>query len=345
MIKASVIGATGYTGQELVKILYTHPEVKLMGLGSKSYAGEEISKIYPHLRGIDKICKSPEDESLIDDADVIFLALPHGLSVPYVKKIIAKGKKVIDLGADFRIKDLKVYQEWYKCEGPSSDLLEESIYGLSEINKDKIKNANIIANPGCYPTTVLLPLIPLLKNNVVSKDNIIIDSKSGVSGAGRKPSLNNQYCETNEGIKAYGLPLHRHIPEIEEKLSKSAAENINITFTPHLVPMTRGMLSTIYCTLEEDFDAVKVHNLLKDYYKDKPFVRILNLGESPSTKWVSGTNNCDIGIFTDPRNKRITILSAIDNLIKGASGQAIQNMNIMFGLDETMGLNLWGLYP
>ncbi|SMB90742.1 N-acetyl-gamma-glutamyl-phosphate reductase [Desulfonispora thiosulfatigenes DSM 11270] len=345
MIKASIIGATGYTGQELVKMLSGHPHIEIVGLGSKSYAGENFSKIYPHFRGIDLICENPENDEIIDKADIIFLALPHGLSVPYVKKALEKGKKVVDLGADFRIKDRDIYQSWYKTQGPEEDLLEKAVYGLCEINKEKIAGAQIVANPGCYPTTILLALIPLLQKGAIKKQNIIIDSKSGVSGAGRSLSLNTHLCETNEDLKAYGLPLHRHIPEMEQELSLNAEEEINITFTPHLIPMTRGMLSTIYLELEEGFTGEKVHSLLKEFYKDKHFVRIIGEGESPHTKWVSGSNYCDIGIFSDPRNNRITILSAIDNLIKGASGQAIQNMNIMFGLDEKAGLPLWGMYP
>lgn len=345
MIKASILGATGYTGQELVKMLSGHPNIEIVGLGSKSYAGDNFSKIYPHFRGINLVCEDTEEDDLINRADVIFLALPHGLSIPYVKKAIREGKKIVDLGADFRIKDQTVYEKWYAKEAAEKELLQKSVYGLSEINEKEIAQAQVVANPGCYPTTVLLALIPLLRQGAIKKQNIIIDSKSGVSGAGRSLSLGTHLCEANEDLKAYGLPLHRHIPEMEQELTLNAKENINITFTPHLIPMTRGMLSTIYVELEEGFTEEKVRCLLKKFYLDKHFVRILEEKESPHTKWVSGSNFCDIGIFSDPRNNRITILSAIDNLIKGASGQAIQNMNIMFGLDEKAGLPLWGMYP
>lgn len=345
MIKASILGATGYTGQELVKMLSGHPNIEIVGLGSRSYEGEKFSKVYPHFRGIDLVCENPEDDDLIERADVIFLALPHGLSIPYVKKAIKQGKKVVDLGADFRIKDKEVYETWYNTKAPEDDLLKQAVYGLCEVNKEKIAQAKIVANPGCYPTTVLLALIPLLQKGVIKKENIIIDSKSGVSGAGRSLSLGSHLCEANEDLKAYGLPLHRHIPEMEQELALSAKEEMSIVFTPHLIPMTRGMLSTMYLELEEGFTGEEVHALLRDFYKDKHFVRILDEGESPHTKWVSGSNFCDIGLFSDPRNNRITLISAIDNLIKGASGQAIQNMNIMFGLDEKAGLPLWGMYP
>lgn len=344
LLKVSILGATGYTGQELVRLLSQHPFVKIVGVGTRSYGGEALAKVYPHLRGLDIQCRNLDDEELIDQADLIFIALPHGLSLPFVEKIINKGKKVIDLGADFRIKDALVYQEWYGCE-TKEEYLKQAVYGLAEINYEKIKEGSIIANPGCYPTTVLLPLIPLLKNKAIKKESIIVDSKSGVSGAGRKPSLNNQYCETNENLKAYGLPLHRHLPEMEQELSLACGEEVSISFTPHLIPMTRGMLSTIYCYPEEGWTGQKIHNFLKEFYLDKPFIRIVEEGEIPHTKWVAGTNYCDIGLFQNPRTGVITILSAIDNLLKGASGQAIQNMNLIFGFDEKAGFPLWGMYP
>lgn len=345
MIKISIIGATGYTGQELVRMLSRHSQVQIVGLGSQSYVGQPYDQVYPNLRGFSKACLSTEDPALIDEADVVFLALPHGLSLTPVSRALEKGKKVIDLGADFRLKDPAVYEKWYKHPAPEQSLLQKAVYGLPEIRKEEIARASILANPGCYPTTVLLGLAPLLKNNLIEHGSIIADSKSGVSGAGRGLSLTTHFCETNEDFKAYGLPHHRHLPEMEQELSQLAGAAITITFTPHLLPLTRGMLSTIYCQPKSPLTEEEIRRLYRDFYQGRPFVRVMSKGEIPHTKWVLGTNCCDIGLYLDDRTGKLTIISVIDNLVKGASGQAIQNMNIMMGLEETEGLALWGLYP
>ncbi|QNB47489.1 N-acetyl-gamma-glutamyl-phosphate reductase [Thermanaerosceptrum fracticalcis] len=346
MIKVSILGATGYTGQELARMLCQHPQVEIVGLGTQNYVEQSFAHVYPNFRGVLELpCKGIYDPELITKADVIFLALPHGFSAPLVEKIIEQGKRVIDLGADFRLKSPEIYAEWYKTVGPTKEQLAKAVYGLPEINREKIKTATVIANPGCYPTTIILGLAPLLKQKIIDKNFIIIDSKSGVSGAGRSLNLTSLFCEVNEDFKAYGLPRHRHTPEIEQELGTVAGEEIQVTFTPHLLPMSRGMLSTIYAVLKEPLGFAEIEQLYKEFYKDEPFIRIQPRGEFPHTKWVLGTNYCDIGINVDERTGRITIISVIDNLVKGASGQALQNMNIMYGLDETLGLTRVALYP
>ncbi|MFZ3171830.1 MAG: N-acetyl-gamma-glutamyl-phosphate reductase [Carboxydocellales bacterium] len=346
MIKASIIGATGYTGAELVRILARHPEVELVALTSQSYVGQEISQVFPHLKPLTTLLCSEQDvPKVARESDVIFTALPHGLSVPIVQEAIANGAKVIDLGADFRLDDIAEYQHWYKVEHLAPGLLAEAVYGLPEINREKIASARVVGNPGCYPTSVVLGLAPLLKTGLVKHDSIIIDAKSGVSGAGRGLSLGIHYSECNDSIKAYNVGGHRHIPEIEQELTKLAGAKVSISFTPHLVPMTRGMLSTIYGSLTKGVTAQEVQQLYTSFYAAEPFVQVLPLGELPQTKWCSGSNYCFIGLVVDPRVNRVVVLSALDNLVKGASGQAVQNMNLMFGLPETCGLEFAGLYP
>ena len=345
MIKVSVIGATGYTGQELIRMLTQHPAVEVVGLGSQSYAGKKYVDIYPHFRQIvDLTCRDTNDPELIEQADVIFLALPHGLSVPYAEKCLARDKMVIDLGADFRLKSPKVYSTWYNKTGPTGELLSQAVYGLPEINRDLVKKTKLVANPGCYPTTAILALYPLLKEKLLEPGSIIIDSKSGVSGAGRSAQVGSLFSEVNEDFKAYGLPHHRHVPEIEQELTEAAGEEIKVSFTPHLVPLTRGMMSTIY-TVPHTFEADKIKAVYQDYYGQEPFIRLYPQGQYPHTKWVQGTNFCDLGFSLDQRTGRMVIISVIDNLTKGASGQAIQNMNLMCGLEETMGLPRVALYP
>ncbi|MDD2401066.1 MAG: N-acetyl-gamma-glutamyl-phosphate reductase [Clostridia bacterium] len=345
MLKASIVGATGYTGQELVRVLTQHPEVELVGLGTRSYVDKVYSEVYPHLRGIvDMVCSAPDDPKLIEEADVVFLALPHGLSVPFVEKIFKKGKKVVDLGADFRLKDPRVYTEWYKKIGPTEEMLQKVVYGLPEINRSLIKETRVVANPGCYPTTAILALYPLLKEKILDDKFIIIDSKSGASGTGRGLRVSSLHSEINEDFKAYGLPNHRHTPEIEQEISAIAETDIKISFTPHLLPLTRGMMSTIY-TMPKTMDIDKIEEIYKAYYEKEQFVRVLPKGECPQTKWVRGTNFCDIGFSLDKRTGRLILVSVIDNLTKGASGQAVQNMNIMFGIDEDMGLPKLAMFP
>lgn len=333
MIKASVIGATGYAGLELTRILSSHPDVKIVGAVSRMAAGRKLSEIYPSFTGKDLVLLSELDA--LDDSDVVFTALPHGVSMDLVPSLIAKGKKVIDLSADFRYDDADTYKEWY-LEHKCINLLKDSVYGLSEINRDKIREAKLVGNPGCYTTCSILPLYPLLKAKIISTDNIIIDAKSGTSGAGRKESLTFSFCEVNENFKAYSIATHRHTSEIEEKLSYAAGEKIMLSFTPHLLPVKRGILATIYANIK-DISRKDVLDAYELYLKE-PFVNVYENG-LPELKHVNGSNNVNIGFQIDERLHRLVIVSCIDNLIKGAAGQAVQNMNIMFGLNEETGLS------
>lgn len=346
MIKVSVLGATGYTGQELIRMLCRHSQVEIVGLGTQNYAGKPFSEIYPHFYGVvDDLCTNIDDVELIDKADAVFLALPHGLSVPYVEAVIKKGKRVIDLGADFRLKSPAIYADWYKNTGPAPEILAKAVYGLPELYREEIRKADVLANPGCYPTTAILGLAPLLENKLIDPGFIVIDSKSGVSGAGRGLVVTSLFSEVDNNFKAYGLPNHRHTPEIEQELSILAESDIKVSFTPHLIPMVRGMLSTIYTIPCANTNMAEIHKAYKEFYCEEPFVRVLPQGVYPNTKWVLGTNYCDIGLSWDERTGRLIVISAIDNLVKGASGQAVQNMNIMFGLNEDLGLNKVAIYP
>jgi N-acetyl-gamma-glutamyl-phosphate reductase len=346
MIKAGIVGVTGYTGEILVGLLLRHPEVKIAWVTSQSHKNEKLSDVYPHLREItDIVCKKPDIEKLAGQADVIFIALPNGMAMKMVPKILKAGAKVVDLSADFRFKDASVFENWYKIEHSCPKLLADAVYGLPEINK--IKGAKLVANPGCYATASILGLYPLVKSGLIETDSIVIDAKSGVSGAGKSLTDDTHFPNCNEGISAYKVASHRHTPEIEQALGNG----IKLTFTPHLVPMTRGILATIYAKAvpagRQAKKPVSEKGLLKifnDYYEGKPFVRILE-DKMPSTKYVYGTNYCDIAVKFDKRTNNIIVLSAIDNLVKGASGQAVQNMNLMFGLPETAGLELVPIYP
>lgn len=345
-IRVGVIGATGYAGSELVRILSGHPDVRLAGLTTQSYADMPFWEVYPHLyKHTDMICRELDLADLAEKCDVIFTALPHGHSMPVAAEVQRRGKKLVDLGADFRFEQVAVYEKWYKVDHSEPGLNSLAVYGLPEIHRDKIRGAGIVANPGCYPTSVILGLAPLLKNGLVDTGSIVIDSKSGVSGAGRNLSLNTHYCEVNENIKAYNVGKHRHTPEIEQELSALAGKTLVVSFTPHLTPMNRGMLSTIYAGLKGTLSTGEITGLYREFYSGSPFVRILPPGMLPGTKSVSGSNHCDIGLEVDDRTGRVVVASAIDNLIKGASGQAVQNMNIMFGLPEDAGLERPGMYP
>lgn len=346
MIKVSIIGATGYAGVDLVRLLALHPQVELVHLTSKSYTGQKIQDIYPHLRGfVDKTLVEQDVEAIANDSDVVFIALPHGHAVPTVDRVVQSGKKVIDLGADFRFRNTDTYEEWYKVKHDAPDLSLEAVYALPEINREKIKKSRVVGNPGCYPTSAILALAPLLKNGLIDLNTIIIDSKSGVSGAGRTPAVGTLYSECAESLKAYNVAKHRHTPEIEQTLSELAGEDVYISFTPHLIPMTRGILTTAYATLKGDGEQVDVGKLYRDFYEDEYFVRIHSEGVWPQTKWVAGTNFCDIGVTFDPRTKRVVVTSVIDNLVKGAAGQAVQNMNILFDLPEKTGLEMVPVFP
>ena len=348
MIKVGIAGATGYAGIELIRILLDHSEVKITKLSAKMDGKpQKISDIFPSLKGrIDLICTDLDISDMAKESDLILLALPHKVSLRFVPQFIKLGKKVIDLSADFRFDDLKVYEEWYAPHtGESRKLNSQAVYGLPELYKEEIKKANLIANPGCYPTSVILGVAPLLKDKLVKTDNIIADSLSGASGAGRVPSMVAHYPECNENVKAYSIATHRHTPEMEQELSKLAKKEIKISFTPHLLPMNRGILSTIYLNLVKKLKEEEIIKLYQNFYKNEPFIRVLEKGTFPETRNVRNSNYCDIGVKVDERTNRVIIISAIDNLVKGASGQAVQNMNITYGFKETLGLESPGITP
>lgn len=337
MIKVGIIGATGYVGAELLRLLLSHSKVTVVSISSVSFEGEKIENIYKNfLNKTDLILE--DSSSVIKKSDVIFTALPHGLSEDIANECIINNKICIDIGADFRLSSEEDYKKWYKKEWSQKELHKNSIYGLPELNREKIRSSRLIANPGCYPTSIELGLMPLLLNSKIYLDNIICDSKSGSTGAGRSLSLKTHFTETNENFNAYSIGCHRHIPEIEEVLSTMANENVSITFTPHLLPINRGILSTIYCKLKENSNLNEIHKLYKEVYKDKPFVNILPLGETAQIKQVKLSNYCNISLHKDHNHNRLIIISVIDNMIKGAAGQAIQNMNIILGFDEMEGL-------
>ncbi len=338
MTRVGIVGATGYAGAELVRILCNHPDIELTILTSRQFAGMRFDSVYPSMTGVvDLVCEELSVDSVCDRSDVVFTALPHKLPMAIIPDLIKRGKKVVDLSADFRFNDATTYESFYQPH-TAKDLLEKSVYGLCEIYFEKIKNAELIGAPGCYPTSVLLPLVPLLKSNLIDINTIVADSKSGVSGAGRTISLTTHFCEANESFKAYKVAEHRHNPEMEEVLSLEAGTPVKITFVPHLVPMTRGILTTIYANLVQKTLPEDIQNCIASFYSGSPFIRICPGDKLPDTSNVRGTNYCDIGFKLDERNNRLILISAIDNLVKGAAGQAVQNMNIMLGLDETAGL-------
>jgi len=350
MVKVGIIGATGYAGAEIVRILLNHPEVKIMWYGSRSYIDKKYSEVYCNMfKLVENICADDNIDALADEVDVIFTATPQGFLAGILTEDILNKVKVVDLSADFRIKDVKVYEKWYGIEHKAPQFIDEAVYGLCEINREKIKGARLIANPGCYTTCSILSFYPLVKEGIVDKDSIIIDAKSGTSGAGRGAKLPNLYCEVNENIKAYGVLSHRHTPEIEEQLSYASGstdvEGCKIIFTPHLVPMNRGILVTAYANLIKDVDYDTVRAAYEKYYRDEKFIRILDKGVCPETKWVEGSNYYDVSFKLDERTGRIVVMGALDNLVKGAAGQAVQNMNLICGLPEDMGLNLVPMFP
>ncbi len=346
-IKAAIIGATGYAGEELFRILYSHPNVEIIKVTSISYEGKNYSDIYQNFNSLtDLKCESGSDlEKISKEADVIFIALPHGIASKTVTKEVLNNSKVIDLGADFRIKDKKIYEEWYNVEHFGEDVLKEAVYGLSEIKREEIKKARLVANPGCYTTCSILSLYPLLKEKLIDKNSIVIDAKSGVTGAGRKADLGTSYCETNESIKAYKVASHRHTPEIEQELSLAFGENIKLIFTPHLTPMNRGILATCYAKLNGKYDYETVNAIYRKYYGNEKFIRLLKKGIFPETNKVKGSEFVDIGFEIDERTNSIIVIGAIDNLVKGAAGQAVQNMNLMFGFDENSALEYPPVFP
>ena len=346
MIKVGIIGATGYAGSELVRILLGHKDVEIKWYGSRSYIDKKYASIYQNFfQLVDANCMDDNMEALADQVDVIFTATPQGLCASLVNEEILSKVKIIDLSADFRIKDVKVYEEWYKLEHKSPQFIEEAVYGLCEINREDVKKARLVANPGCYTTCRILTCYPLVKEGIIDPNTIIVDAKSGTSGAGRGAKVNNLFCEVNENMKAYGVATHRHTPEIEEQLGYACGEKITINFTPHLVPMNRGILATAYASLKKDVTYEEVKAIYDKYYADEKFVRVLEKDVCPQTKWVEGSNYVDVNFKIDPRTNRIIMMGAIDNLVKGAAGQAVQNMNLMFGLKESEGLELVPMFP
>ena len=338
MTRVAVVGATGYAGAELVRILAGHPETEITVLTSRQYAGVRFDQVYPAMAGrVDIICQKYSTDQICENADLVYMALPHKLPMAFVPDILKQGKKVVDLSADFRFNDVSLYESAYQAHS-AKDLLDTTVYGLCEIYADQIKTAALIGNPGCYPTSVLLPLVPLLKQGLLDPATLIADSKSGVSGAGRSLALASHYCEVNESFKAYKVGVHRHNPEMNAILSREAGESVSITFVPHLVPMTRGMLTTIYATPASSLTKRDIIDCYRTAYHQRPFIRLCPEGRLPDTLHVRGTNFCDIGFTLDEKNRRLILISAIDNLVKGAAGQAVQNMNLMLGFDETAGL-------
>ena len=346
MIKVGIIGATGYAGGELVRILMGHKDAEIKWYGSRSYVDQKYADVYRNMfQIVDAKCMDDNMEELADQVDVIFTATPQGLCASLVNEEILSKTKIIDLSADFRLKDVNVYEEWYKIEHKAPQYIDEAVYGLCESNRDLVKSARIVANPGCYTTCSILTAYPLAKEGLIDMSTLIIDAKSGTSGAGRGAKLPNLYCEVNENIKAYGVATHRHTPEIEEQLGYASGEKVVLNFTPHLVPMNRGILATEYATLKKKVTYEEVKAVYDQYYAKEKFVRVLDRDVCPETKWVEGSNYVDIGFKIDPRTNRIIMMGAIDNLVKGAAGQAVQNMNLLFGLPEDEGLELVPMFP
>lgn len=346
MIKAGIIGATGYAGQELVRLLLQHRETEIVWYGSRSYVDEKFSSVFGNVfQIVEDICKSDDLHELSRQADVIFTATPQGYLAGVLDDEILNNCKVIDLSADYRIKDVAVYEKWYGIEHKSPQYIKEAVYGLCEINREQIKGARLIANPGCYPTCSTLAIYPLAKAGLIDMSTLIIDAKSGTSGAGRGAKIPNLYCEVNENIKAYGVSTHRHTPEIEEQLGYVAGKPVTLNFTPHLIPMNRGILITAYATYREGTTPEQIRRAYEEAYKEEYFVRVLEEGVCPETKWVEGSNFVDVNVKVDERTGRAIMMGAMDNITKGAAGQAVQNMNLMFGLEESEGLRLIPMVP
>jgi N-acetyl-gamma-glutamyl-phosphate reductase len=346
MIKVGIIGATGYAGVEIVRLLQQHKDAEVVWYGSRSYIDKKYADVFANMFEIvDEKCLDDNIEELADKVDVIFTATPQGLCSSLVNEEILNKVKIIDLSADFRIKDVATYEKWYKIEHKSPEFIDEAVYGLCEINREKTKGARLIANPGCYTTCSILSIYPMVKEGLIDPKSIIIDAKSGTSGAGRGAKVPNLFCEVNENIKAYGVGTHRHTPEIEEQLGYAAGEEVLINFTPHLVPMQRGILVTAYANLKKEVAYEEVKAVYDKYYKKEQFIRVLENETPPETRWVEGSNYVDVSFKIDERTGRIIMMGALDNLIKGAAGQAVQNMNIIFGLPENEGLQQVPMFP
>ena len=348
MIKVGIIGATGYAGNELVRLLLGHKDAEIVWLGSRSYIDQNYSDVYRNMfKLVDAKCMDDNMEQLANEVDVIFTATPQGLCASLVNDEILSKTKIIDLSADFRLKDVNVYEQWYKLEHKAPQYIDEAVYGLCEINRNKVsKDTRIIANPGCYTTTSILTLYPMVKEGIINPDTIIIDAKSGTSGAGRGAKVANLFCEVNESMKAYGVGTHRHTPEIEEQLGYACGrDDLKLIFTPHLVPMNSGILVTAYANLAKDVTYEDVKAAYDKYYDKEYFIRVLPKDVCPETRWVEGSNFVDIGFKIEPRTNRLIMMGALDNLVKGAAGQAVQNMNLLFGLPENEGLQLAPMFP
>ncbi|NLB51322.1 MAG: N-acetyl-gamma-glutamyl-phosphate reductase [Syntrophomonadaceae bacterium] len=345
MYRIGIVG-DGYTAADLLRIISGHEEVEAVTILSTENIGKKITDVYPSLLGFsDLVCQESNIENLAGKCDAVFLALPHGLSVPMATQLMEYGIKCIDLGADFRFNDSEIYNKYYNLTHANPQLLKEAVYGIPELYREQIKAARLVANPGCFPTSAILPLVPLLAAGIIETNDIIIDSKTGVSGAGRTPSPTSHFCAVNENINAYGVGTHRHAPEIAQELSLAAGSPVDITFTPHLVPMNRGILSTIYARLRPGLKGADVRQVLNDKYGQETFIRILPEGVMPHTKWVYGSNLVHINLVVDESSRRVILLSALDNLTKGASGQAVQNMNLMLGIEESRALNSPAVFP
>ena len=343
--RVGIIGATGYTGVELLRLLLHHPQVEVTALTSQKYAGIPIDQVFPSLmKHLPLKCEELNVDQISKKTDFVFTAVPHKTAMEVVPLFHRQGKRIVDLSADFRFRNAAVYEKWYQ-KHTSADLLPESVYGLPELHREEIRNAKIVGNPGCYPTGALIGLIPLVKKGMISAEHIVVDSKSGVSGAGRDVVLESLFCEVNEGVKAYKIFAHRHTPEIDQELSRLAQKEMNVTFVPHLIPMDRGILSTLYVRLTKKMKTEELLHAIEDFYQGEPFIRTYPKGKLPSTKDVRGSNFCGIGVTVSESDDRAVIVTAIDNLVKGASGEAVQNMNIMLGFPETMGLDVLPLFP
>ncbi len=345
MKKVGIAGASGYTGLELVRLLLKHPGVELRVLTSETHQGKRMSEVFPAFGNQTALSFVPLSLEAVRGLDILFLALPHTTAIDRVPEFLGAGLKVIDLSADYRIASAAVFSEWYQVAHNQTETLKRAVYGLPELHKERIREAQLVANPGCYPTGVILALAPLMTSGWVDLGSLVADCKSGVSGAGRKPSLTTQFAECNEAVAAYGLTTHRHTPEIEQELSGLADSAVRITFSPHLMPMTRGLLSTVYAKTTQTLTFAELAGVYQKFYKDAPFVRLLPEGSFANTHHVGGSNYCDLGLAIDARTGRIVVTSAIDNLVKGAAGQAVQNMNLMLGLEETTALDFPGRFP
>jgi len=348
IIKAGLVGVTGYTGMELARLMTHHSSMELVRVTSRSEAGKKLADIYPFLNRLplgELVITRPDPMDLADECDVVFLAVPHKTAMELAAALLDEGVKVVDLSADFRINDKATYEAWYDVEHTQADLLDEAVYGLPELYLDAIMGARLIANPGCYPTSAILGLAPALSGGFVETENIIIDAKSGTSGAGRGAKVGTLFCEVHDSFRAYGLPGHRHTPEIEQEISKLADNDITVSFNTHLLPVDRGILSTIYTKLAGDTALDAIHAAYTEFYADKPMVRVLPVGQLPETRFVRGTVFCDIGLVVDPRTNRLIIIAAIDNLCRGASGQALMNANLICGLDIDEGLPMAPMMP